>query len=316
MAEELGISLSTSVRIRQEDKGNLPEPSGGGRPSKVSDRTKRLLARKFDSGAFTWIDEGQELVESIVGRHVHEDTVRSYLEEQGLKCYIKQKKPDLTSDHIKARHAFAARWMDKDVEWWRNVMFSDETVICRLQPSGKQYYYQRPGNRKERRGQIVTAKKGGGGKMLLWGCVTNEGVGDLSWIPGTINSEKYVDVLQSYVLQSWDYYGLDRRKLIFQHDNASVHTAQVVKNFLNKSNIDVLEWPPNSPDLNIIEHVWAHVNRELDRYKERPTDMDELWERVQDIWTHIPLEFIQELYRSIPRRVEQLYRRRGKHTDY
>lgn len=93
MAEELGISLSTSVRIRQEDKGNLPEPSGGGRPSKVSDRTKRLLARKFDSGAFTWIDEGQELVESIVGRHVHEDTVRSYLEEQGLKCYIKQKSP-------------------------------------------------------------------------------------------------------------------------------------------------------------------------------------------------------------------------------
>jgi hypothetical protein len=226
------------------------------------------------------------------------------------------KKAHLTSDHIKARHAFAARWMDKDVEWWRNVMFSDETVICRLQPSGKQYYYQRPGNRKERRGQIVTAKKGGGGKMLLWGCVTNEGVGDLSWIPGTINSEKYVDVLQSYVLQSWDYYGLDRRKLIFQHDNASVHAAQVVKNFLNKSNIDVLEWPPNSPDLNIIEHVWAHVNRELDRYKERPTDMDELWERVQDIWTHIPLEFIQELYRSIPRRVEQLYRRRGKHSDY
>jgi hypothetical protein len=159
-------------------------------------------------------------------------------------------------------------------------------------------------------------QQGGGGKMMIWGCITFFGPGDLSRINGTLNSDFYLDILQDYVLGSFAWYRMDPATSIFQQDNSRVHTATSIQEWLSEQDFTVLKWPPNSPDLNIIEHVWSYLKRQLDHYEQAPQSVNELWKRVQDVWTNTPLDFLQELYNSMPRRMRELLRSKGGHIKY
>ena len=152
--------------------------------------------------------------------------------------------------------------------------------------------------------------------MLIWGCITYFGVGDASWIPYTLNSVSYIEVLKDYIFASRDFYGMNKRKFLFQQDNAKAHTSKMTMDYIEKLKIPLMEWPPNSPDLNLIENIWSHLKLKLDQYEDDAKNLDDLWERVQDIWTEIPIELIEGLYNSMPRRIEALYKSKGDTTKY
>ena len=50
--------------------------------------------------------------------------------------------------------------------------------------------------------------------------------------------------------------------------------------------------PPQSPDLNIIEAVWDHLDRE--RNNRQPTSKEELWDVVQEAWRTVPEDYDKE----------------------
>jgi len=315
VAKELKISITTTQRIRNRNKENIPPPKKG-RPSKVTKASRKVLAREFDTGQLETIEEGQEFVESNDKVQVHGKTIKRYLASENVKAYVKQKRPEVTDDQRKARLKFAREHLHWTVQDWANVMFSDETMIYRVGYHGRKYYYKKKDRDIPRPHQTINRKQGGGGRMLIWGCMTYYGIGDACWVPFNTNSVLYVEILQDYIFNSVDYYNMDRTKFIFQQDNTSVHKSHTTMNYLRQAAIQTMVWPVNSPDLNPIELVWSYVKSKLSQYKDSPKDLDDLWERYQDIWNEIPMEYIRKLYEGMPSRMKEVIKNRGGLIKY
>jgi transposase len=72
------------------------------------------------------------------------------------------------------------------------------------------------------------------------------------------------------------------------------------------------DWPPNSPDLNIVENAWSWIARKLVGKVFR--DEDDLWEGIKEAWEGVPQSFIRSLWDSIPRKLEAVRRSKGQYT--
>lgn len=99
-------------------------------------------------------------------------------------------------------------------------------------------------------------------------------------------------------------------------DNAPIHKAQVVQIFFRDNNINVFPWPAKSPDLNIIEHVWAKMSKAIYRPHYRAGTKEELKDHVMEHWEDIDLEFIRTLYDSIPSRLQAVIDNEGGNTRF
>ena len=71
--------------------------------------------------------------------------------------------------------------------------------------------------------------KHGGGRIMVWGCFTSLGIGNLVCIDGCLNSELYMRILNDDFFGTLDWYGLEVQDVIFQQDNDPKHTAKKTK---------------------------------------------------------------------------------------
>jgi DDE superfamily endonuclease len=110
---------------------------------------------------------------------------------------------------------------------------------------------------------------------------------------------------------------------IFMQDNASIHTAQKVTQRFDDEGILVLDWPPYSPDMSPIEHMWARMKGwiiqhypELSKLGKSQAAYDQLARVMEEIWGAVDQEYIDSLIRVMPRRVAALHLAKGWHTKY
>jgi hypothetical protein len=104
--------------------------------------------------------------------------------------------------------------------------------------------------------------------------------------------------------------------MTFMKDNAPCHTANVVKAFMAQNDINLLPWPPQSPDMNPIENLWAIIKKRRQKKYGLPKTEAELIEQIFDIWDNIEPELIEKLADSANKRISAVLKLKGKVSKY
>jgi transposase len=180
---------------------------------------------------------------------------------------------------------------------------------------GREYCFTKNGDVLED-AQIQPTKKYGGGKVMVWSCITYEGVGLNCRIDGNLDGELYTDILRDELMKTIRYYQFDEGEVIFQQDNDPKHTSRVAKDALEDLNLNVMEWPSQSPDLNPIEHMWNHLKTELRSNSRIFATSDDLWDGIQEVMKNENKEMCRKLVSSMSSRVQAVINAKGGYTKY
>ncbi|UYV71194.1 Transposase [Cordylochernes scorpioides] len=196
-------------------------------------------------------------------------------------------------------------WMTE----WHRVVFSDESRFCLSSDSRRVRVWRRRGERSNPAAIVErpTVRQRG---IMVWGAIAYDSRSPLLRIQGTMTAQRYVDdVLRPVTLP----YLQGVPNALYQQDNARPHTARISQQALQ--DVQMLPWPPYSPDLSPIEHVWDIIGRRLHALPQ-PRSEDELWQMVEREWRVIPQDAIRTLIDSLPRRVAACIAVRGGPTCY
>lgn len=100
----------------------------------------------------------------------------------------------------------------------------------------------------------------------------------------------------------------------FQQDNASLHTFFESAIFFAENNMDVINWPANSLDLNPIENCWFFIKQRVEAIG--PTTLEHWRKKIDRVWNELDISFLETLILSMPRRIESCIELNGAKTEY
>lgn len=144
------------------------------------------------------------------------------------------------------------------------------------------------------------------------GWVSSRGATPLCIFTGNLTKERYVDILNGYLLETANVLYGDG--WVFQHDNDPKHKAHYTKTLMRDQNIDMLDWASYSPDLNPIQNIWGLLKDNI--IKKGIRSLAVAQEEVVQFWGTLSHDFLHNLIDSMPRRIESCIAVQGGLTKY
>ena len=311
IAQVLHISKScvqNSIK-RFDERNTLEHKRGAGRKRETTIRENRMIERiasihKKRSIKFIHGEVQRAKIDVSVA------TVYRRLREMGFDSHTSVKKQFLTKKHRAKRLEWCKKHQNWTVSDWKKVIFSDESNFKPFERKNKQCVWFRDGV--DNVEDLIQVKmQGGGGSIGIWGCISVKVVGCSKIYNGTINSDRYIDVIHNELIPSSHLWFIEGDEWIFQQDNASAHTSKRSTECFLRNKIELLGWPANSPDLNPIEQCWSIIDSRLKNQDIRTVDSFKVALKAE--FDKISAETCEKLFDSMPERIEKCIKSKGGH---
>ncbi len=133
------------------------------------------------------------------------------------------------------------------------------------------------------------------GRVIVWGCMSAAGTGELQFIEGTMNTNMYCDILKQSMIPSLQRLG---RRAVFQWDNDPKHTSKMTTALLKKLRLKII--------------CGASSNRRW-RSASSP-NIHQLRDVIMEEWKTTPVKACEALVNFVPKRVKAVLENNGGHT--
>jgi DDE superfamily endonuclease/Transposase len=274
-------------------------------------------------------------ITNITALPVSRWTVARRRSEIGLGSYIAANKPGLRDVNVDKRLEWAMKYKDWTVDDWKRVIWSDETIL-RVGVNPRRQWVIRPKNERLNPKYVNKTFKGEHVNVMVWACFTGDRLGPLIVCDqGGIGADEYEDIIYDGLFSLIDdlleppedprtIQIASRNTYIFMQDNAPCHKSTDVLEFLRENRVPVMEWPPQSPDLNPIENLWvpfkAAFHKRFTEMFNHPSKSLEARYRyaavLQEVWYAQGRQLVDALIESMPKRVQAVIEANGGWTKY
>jgi transposase len=176
------------------------------------------------------------------------------------------------------------------------VIWSDEASF-ETGKRGRIWVTRRP-EEKNCQDCIQSVYRSGRVTVMIWGAISWDWKSPLVFLEKKegkkgICSQAYLEqVLEGVMFPLYDSVKDNKREsMIFMEDGAKVHQGKARLPRLEKG-IRGFDWPPSSPDLNLIEKIWRWMKNEITKMVNLPTTKEDLKRVLQELWDKVdPVEW-------------------------
>ncbi|GFU38316.1 transposable element Tcb2 transposase [Trichonephila clavipes] len=315
VAAEFGIAHSIVSRLwRQfQTTGTAIRGFSSGRPRGTTPADDRYIVLQARRNRRQTVGEIARHTTQATGRPISRFTVARRLHGGGLFARRPVRCVTLTPAHQRRRSLWCREhrnWRDNE---WGRVLFTDENRFSLSSDSHRILIWRERGSCNHP-SNIIERDRYGGRGVLVWG-------GIMLVVVQTFTSSTQVQSTGPVIVTRFFFHvrrfrGAMGLQFLFMDYNAPCHRTVAAEQLLESEDIERMDWPARSQDLNPIEHVWDFLGRRLAARTLPPVTIRELRLALQDEWAEMPQQHIDTLILSMGRRCETCLAVRGDHIPY